>query len=458
MNQNTAPIPYADASIDDAGRELLERPLPDSLEALRRYHDGDDAFPPPHWVRLRAAHDATLGARLIEAWRALQPLVTRATGDASLAEAWAELRLDAADPHVQAFALAALERGAPPEAEPMLFDAAAAGIGPRFDALFARDAAPLDAHLHRLTALREKGGMPWSEAFAKTVLDGLASLAPRVADWTLRLIAELGDPRARRFLERALGVLDDQRQRDAVVRFLSHPPSPDPEPELEPLPSSFEALELGAIDPRRPARQVAYLGHMAGLDWPRARRLASSITTDDWRLDELVGALLNHPSHALMVEDFVARGLLAAPIVPPVDSPSARELLREGGKVVRFDTTSTEGLVDHDALAYLLAEAAGDALTGVDFLEVYLPDRSLWLDAWDGARHFRVELDTRRSVVDPYGLVGLLNVLLRERGRPERFLLAAEDRGIADVVVGPEIALRGLVDAGLLWIRSSFKW
>ena len=125
---------------------------------------------------------------------------------------------------------------------------------------------------------------------------------------------------------------------------------------------------------------------------------------------------------------------------------------------MRFDTTSMEGIVDHDALAYMLADAAGDALLGVDFLEEVLPDRTLVLNAWDGARHLQVELDTRRSIIDPYGLVGLVNVLLRERGRPERFLLAAEDRGIADVVVGPEAALRSLVDAGLLWIRSGFKW
>ncbi len=259
-----------------------------------------------------------------------------------------------------------------------------------------------------------------------------------------------------------LGTLPDERQRADVIRFLAHPPKPDEIPdEEEPLPTSMEVLELGAIDPRKPARRLAYLGRMAELDWPKARRLASSISTDEWALDEAVGALLNHASHQVMADDFVARGLIPTGVVPPAGKTSARELLRRAGKVVRFDTTSMDGTIDHDALAYLLAEATtgptGNALAGVDFLEETDGD-TLVLNAWDGKHRYQVELDTDRSIVDPYGLVGLVNVILRERGRPERCLLAAEEKGMCDVVVGPEAPLRSLVDAGLLWIRSGFKW
>jgi len=461
MSLLTDPIPYAEVETDEGGPEPLARPLPDSIERLLRYHAGDDAMVPPHWVRLRAARDAAVGQRLLTAWRVLLPLIQARAGQGDarvLDEAFGELRLDARDPHVQDFAAEALEEARAVGAEAVLFEAASQGRGPRFEALFARDDVPVEAHILRLSALREHGGMPWSEAFADTVGGAFPVLLPEAGRWALRLIAELHDPRARGFLERLLGTLEDDRQRAEVASCLAHPPSPDPLPEAERLPTDLEGLELGALDSRNPARQAAYLSRLAELDWSRARRLASSIATEDWRLDELVGALLNHGSRAVMAADFQARGLLSGAVTAPSGQLSARELLRRGGKVVRFDTASMEGVIDHDALAYALAEATGDALAGVDFLEEARPDRTLVLHAWDRGTHLRVALDTDRSIVDPYGLVGLINVLLRERARPERCLLAAEDKGMADVVVGPEEPLRALVEAGLLWIRSGFSW
>jgi len=456
MNETNAPIPYAHGSRDTTGKNVLERPLPDSIETLKRYAAGDRAFAPPHWIRLRAPRDAAVGTRFLAALSALSPLV-EASPRPDLKDAWEELELDASDPAVQRFAAGAIELGLAPGAVVPLFQAASQGRGPRFDALFARPEAPLSAHLLRLSALRDHGGMPWSDAFAEAAGKALVTLGHDASGWVIRLIAELASPKARRFLEMQLATLPDERQRAEVIRFLAQPPAPDEPPEHEPLPTSMETLELGAIDPRKPQRRLAYLGRMAELDWARARRLASSISSDDWALDETVGALLNHASHQVMADDFAARGLLPPGVVHPPDKPSARELLRRGGKVVRFDTISMDGIIDHDALAYMLAEATGDALAGVDFLEATDRD-SLLLHAWDGPHHYQVELDTDRSIVDPYGVAGLVNVLLRERSRPERCLLAAEEKGMCDVVIGPEKALRGLVDAGLLWIRSGFKW
>lgn len=459
MSLTTAPIPYAEPAIDPPahpGREVLTRPLPTTLSELTRYAAADPAFSPPHWIRLRAPRDPAVAARLLDAYATLAPLVA-AAADPALDEALAELTLRASDPDAQRFAAATLEARTAPGAEPMLYATAAHGLGPRFDALFAREDVPLAARLLRLTAMRDHGGMAWSDAFSAALFDALPTLPGVQAAWVIRFIAELADPRARRFLERALATLEHESLRADIVRFLASPPRREHDDDDALLPTSMDALELGAIDPRKPARQVACLARIAELDWPRARRLASSISTESWRLDELVGALLNHGSLQVMADDLLARDLLPRPTEPAPGLLSARELMRAAGRVVRFDITATEGVVDHDALAYRLADAAAPALTGVDFLEEYLPDGAIRLHAFDGPTHYQLDLDTRRWVIDPYGLVGLLNTLLRARSRPERCLLAAEDKGLCDVVVGPEPALRQLVDAGLLWIRAGFK-
>lgn len=463
MDLTTAPIPYAQVIVDDLPRALLELPLPTTIDELLRYSDGDRAFVPPHWVRMRATRDARVGDKLLTAWRTLTPLVEGHHGEnrRAVAEAYALLELDAADARVQAFAADAIERGLAPEATTVVFAMASQGRGARFDALFERADAPASAHLLRLSALRDHGGMPWSEAFARALTAALPNLSKEAAGWVLRFLSELTDARARRYLQ---GLAQDARWAPEVQRVLALAPEVPASDDGDELPTSIERLELGAIDPRQPRRQTRYLGRMAELDWPRARRLASSIATEDWRLDETVGALLNHPSHQAMADDFLARGLLSAPVEPPAGQPAARELLRKGGKVVSFDITSTEGVIDHDALAYRLLDAVFAAPSGLgtaadegpDFLEE-AEARALCLHAWLGDKHYRTELDVRRSVVDPYGLVGLFNVLMRQLGRPERGLLAAEDKGQCDVVVGPEKVLRELVDAGLLWIRSGFK-
>ncbi len=471
MKATIAPIPYAVASPSKLDRALFLRPLPDSIAALLRYHAGDEAFPPPHWVRMRAPRDAAIGERLVAAWTALTALV-EADARPDLPKAWAQLALDAKDPVVQTFAADAIESGRAPDALTMLYAAASQGRGERFDALFARAEVPIAAHLLRLSALNDHGGMPWSDAFANALRQAIGgtSVTEAAIAWALRLVSELRDPRARRFLD-GIAATATERLRSEIALLLTVPPTSVVDVDDDPLPTSMDGLELGALDPRRPERRVPSLSRMAALDWPRARRLASAITTEDWQLDELIGALLNHMSLSAMADDFVRRGLIAAPPTPPT-LPSARELMRNAGKVVRFDTTSIEGIVDHDRLAYTLVEAMGQSGSSnqpsnqpstqpsnqIDFLEEYTADHRLLLHAWDGPRSFMVELDTSRSVIDPYGLVGLVNVVMRERGRPERGLLAAENKGMCDVVVGPESALREIVDAGLLWIRAGFKW
>lgn len=457
-NDTVSHLPYADVVRDERPPDGLTRPLPHTLDELTRYAAADDAFAPPHWVRMRAPRVAALGDRFVASLNALWPLV-RDRDDETITKAWTELELDPKDPHVQRFAADRLEAGAPAGATAPLFDAASHGRGARFDALFTRLDAPLSAHLKRLGALRESGGMPWSDAFAKALGDGLSTLATKPLGWALRFVAELQDERAQRFLWTALERLTDEGLRKDVQQLLAHPPvlmrDPDDEPDA---PDSFDKLELGAIDPRKPAYQAACLARMAELDWARARRLATSIETEDWRLDEVVGALLNHGSAKVMADDFLARGLLLRPAEVPARRPTARELMRAGGRVVRFDTTSTEDVIDHDHLAYKLADAAGDALAGVDFLEEFLPGGRIRLHAWAGGTHYQTELDVRRSVIDPYGLVGLFNVVLRDLERPERGVLAAEDGGMCDVVVGPEKVLREVVKAHLMWIRSGFRW
>ncbi len=457
MNATIAPIPYAATTPSPLERALFGRPLPATVAELLRYHAGDEAFPPPHWVRMRAPRDAAIGQRLLAAWTTLTPLV-EADPRPDLPKAWAQLALDASDPAVQAFAAQALESTRAPLA--MLYAAASQGRGERFDVLFARAEVPVSAHLLRLSAMNDHGGMPWSDAFANALRTAIAgaTVTDVAIAWALRLISELHDPRARRFLD-GIAATATERLRNEIALLLTQSPTSVVDADEDPLPSSMDGLELGALDPRRPERRVPSLSRMATLDWPRARRLASAITTEDWQLDELIGALLNHFSLAAMAEDFVRRGLIATPPAPPT-LPSARELMRNAGKVLRFDTTSIEGIVDHDRLAYMLVEAMGQpgASSEIDFLEEYTADQRLLLHAWDGPRSFVVELDTRRSVIDPYGLVGLVNVVMRERGQAERGLLAAENKGMCDVVVGPESALREIVDAGLLWIRAGFKW
>lgn len=323
--------------------------------------------------------------------------------------------------------------------------------------------APLTAHLLRLSALRDHGGMTWSTSFETRVEASIGSLTPEAAAWTVRLVAELVEGRAKAFLARLTETHAGTAIGQAASRFLADPPTFAPEAgDDEAFPLDVESLELMALDTRKPARRVLALGAMAELDWARARRLASSIASDEWRLDEAVGALLIYPTRATMLEDFVHRGLIAADHdTVPRHRTSARELLRHHGRMARFDTTSPdglEGIVDHDALAYRLARLAGEALEGVDFLEELDNGESVALEAWCDGKHYRAALDTSRSIIDPYGLLGLLNTIAKDRGSRLRFMLAAEDKAVADVVVGPEAELRGLVDSGLLWIKTSFRW
>jgi hypothetical protein len=459
----TAPIPYASATLEDAPPTRLQQPLPQTLDALALYAQGDPRFPLPHWVRMRAAYDPAVGARYLEALRALAPLVSPL--DADREAHLRELALDPKDRAVQRFAAWALADEPPGPTADRLFAFAAAGLGPDFNALFTRPDAPLPAHLLRLSALRDFGGMPWSDAFATRIRAGLPALPREAAAWTIRLIAELRDPAARAFLA-TLAASDAPTPAIAadIARFLANPPAPDPhDVDDDPLPTDLDGLELLALDerkdPKRQARRALALGALAERDWNRARRLASSIHTDDWRLDEILGALLNYGTrHALQLDLFERRLLddMTAPL--PTNLPSARELLRSQGRVLRFDTTSIDGIVEHDHLAYLLGALLPDAFEGVDFLEIVHPDQTCTLHGYADGRHYAVDLDTSRSVIDPYGLVGLGNLIARDRGRPERFMLAAEDKGMCEVVAGDEAELRGLVNAGLLWIRAGFRW
>ncbi len=458
----TAPIPYAPAFVEDGLPTRLLAEMPQTLDELALYAKGDERFPLPHWVRMRAAKDPSVGSRYLASLRALAPLVSP-TDDEREAEL-RELSLDPKNKAVQYFACWTLQNESPGPVADRLFAFASAGLGPDFNRLFERPDVPLSAHLLRLSALRDFGGMPFSESFANRVRAGLGSLSKEAAAWTVRLIAELRGPSIRAFLETLATEAREPSIAADIRRFIANPPSPDPlEVDDDPMPTSLEALELLALDERkeakRQARRVMALGALAELDWNRARRLGSSISTDDWRLDETLGALLNYPTrHAMQVDLYDRRLIEDMTQPPPTNQPSARELMRSQGRILRFDTTSIDGIVEHDQLAYLLAEILPDTFEGVDFLEIVHPDQTCTLHAWADGRHYQHDLDTHRSVIDPYGLVGLVNLIARDRGRPERFMLAAEDKGMCDVVAGPEAELRGLVNAGLLWIRAAFRW
>lgn len=461
MREATSPIPYAPVEIDDSPPLRLMRGMPSNLQELARYAQEDDEFLPPHWVRMRLSSDPEVGRVFLETLRRIAPLVD--PNDAAAEEAMKTLLPDVRRDGVARFAVDALRHEGPGAVADRLFALAATGRGRDFDHAFERSDAPVSAHLLRLSALRDFGGMPWSEAFETRVGAAIGQLSTEAAAWTVRLVAELHAPQAKAFLAHLTETYAGTAIGNAASRFLADPPTFAPEVDDEDaLPTGLEALELLSLDTRKPARRVLALGAMADLDWPRARRLASSIASDEWRLDEAVGALLIYPTRAMMLEDFARRGLIPPEAHhAPMHRTAARELLRAHGRMVRFDTTSPDGLdgvVDHDALAYRLARMAGDCFAGVDFLEELDRGESIALEAWGHGRHYRASLDTSRSIIDPYGLLGLLNAIARDLGRPERFMLAAEDKAVADIAVGPEVELRGLVDAGLMWIRNSFRW
>lgn len=461
MREATSPIPYAPVETDDSPPLRLMRGMPSDLSELMRYAQEDDEFLPPHWVRMRLAMDPEVGRVFLEALRRIAPLIDPT--DAVAEEAMKTFLPDVRREGVPRFAVDALRGEGPGAVADRLFALAAPGRGRDFDHAFERSDVPVSAHLLRLSALRDYGGMPWSDAFETRVGAAMGSLAPEAAAWTVRLVAELHAPQAKAFLAHLTEAHHGSAIGQAASRFLADPPTFAPEfDDEDALPTGIEALELLCLDTRKPARRVVALGAMADLDWSRARRLASSIATDEWRLDEAVGALLIYPTRAMMLEDFAHRRLIPPGTShAPLHRTAARELLRAHGRMARFDTTSPDGLegvVDHDALAYRLARLAGDCFAGVDFLEELDRGESVALEAWGHGRHYRASLDTSRSIIDPYGLLGLLNTVARDLGRPERFMLAAEDKAVADIAVGPEAELRGLVDAGLMWIRNSFRW
>jgi hypothetical protein len=310
----------------------------------------------------------------------------------------------------------------------------------------------------------------------------------------LSIAFETAPDRARRAaIGRALGVLSDPRARAAArVSCMEERRGP---PELcdteGSLDTTLRILDSASYVLRHPAERELVLAQLeacargpdgdapfiaiclrdvAELDWNRARVIAADLGTSGWAVSRLSGSvtdpsadafvatLARFPSRDALALTLRSRGLLGAP--RPTSRPPVtigQTMVAHGRGWSLADASPYGG--GHDRLARHLARLAGGVLDDVSFDEI-LPDRgevlpfprSMELVAYARSERFATLTSSDGDLYDLSAVVGLLNVLLRERGSDLRYVVV-EDPFVEElVVVGSAPALLSAIAEDLLHV------
>lgn len=255
---------------------------------------------------------------------------------------------------------------------------------------------------------------------------------------------------------------------------------PDPAPALSCRALFDLAIRTGRLDAEADLIATC-LEEVARLDWGAAAQVAAALPlaeADRAALHPILDALGRYPSAAAQEAALRELGLLtrARPIggPRPVDTLSVLEWFDQASA---FRASPDDWPAPHDGLLWRLASLADPPWTDVGFEQLapapgpiqtivdgevveeawspdpdrpYAPEGIYLVRAYAGGRRWevRVEDNPDRWAVDT--LIGLLNVVAAETGRPTRWMRAQAEPGIEAVVAGPEAGLRRAVAAGLV--------
>lgn len=300
-------------------------------------------------------------------------------------------------------------------------------------------------------------------------------------------VYETAPDRTRRIaIARALAVLSSARARDVERSACLEELGASPElcAVAEPPETVARVLDSWSYVARHPAQRELVLAELdscargeddelpfgalclrdvAELDWQRAREIASDtgggVALDgvlggagDPARDAFVRTLERFPSAESMVLALRSRGLLGEPRPmgrPPVTLGQTMVAYGRGWSLAEASPFGA----GHDRLARHLARLARPVLDDVVFDEV-LPDAGeilqfaveVELVAYGRSERFAALASSDGEFYDLATVVGLLNVLLRERGSELRYLIVEDAFAPELVVLGPAPALLSAID------------
>lgn len=127
-------------------------------------------------------------------------------------------------------------------------------------------------------------------------------------------------------------------------------------------------------------------------------------------------------------------------------------LLTQAGYVHAFDAETGRFPNEHEAVLRPLAQLVQPALDGAVFEEVFPTDENgaYTLVAYLDGKRYRTPAQNRGDWYDVDAVLRLLEAMLEERGRPERFASLYTRDQVALIVGGPRSAVDGAISAGLL--------
>jgi hypothetical protein len=317
-------------------------------------------------------------------------------------------------------------------------------------------------------------------ARAAQVGAALARVPPADALATLRDVGATGDPALRATLAARLAGSDDPAARAAGVAACAHPSLKSeywcrqpalPADDRPPIDGYYVAQDWGATDPGWRTRALgelatcaaagerhrseACLTNLALVDRVRATAVAARLTGDAGKTGVIARTLVAYPTADALTAALARAGLCAAELGLDERAPvTAEDHLAASRCGLTFDPETDQWPNRHDTLAAQLVLLGGRDLADVTFFEEAPAEGSpgpyRLLAYVDGARYATAARADLGDWYDLDAVLGFVNAIARDRGKPQRWLVTSGGGNDAIAVGGPETALRDLVARGLL--------
>jgi hypothetical protein len=194
------------------------------------------------------------------------------------------------------------------------------------------------------------------------------------------------------------------------------------------------------------------MSHLAARDWTGARELAAEYDATLASEAELYAALSRFESLDHYTAHLRRLGLVKGEVDTRAHGVGARRLMEKTGALHSFDAETGLFPNEHDSLLRRLAALGGAELAEVAFLETAPGDEGqpYILQAFTGGRVYTTSARNLGDWYDTTTVVGLLNFIARDTGRPVRYAELSTGDQIAFVVVASESGLKAASAMGLL--------
>ena len=200
------------------------------------------------------------------------------------------------------------------------------------------------------------------------------------------------------------------------------------------------------------------LTRLALLDRPKATRIAQRLLPSldpSSPIHDAAFPLARYPEPGALAERLLELKLITR---PTREEPGAtvEDLLTSAGVATRFDTETGQFPNEHDVLLAELAELTGPLLEDVVFEERAPLDEggAYVLRAYDRGQRLSARARNLGDWFDVGAVIGLLNVVLRDRGSELRFVSAPTGDQTALLIVAPKQALIAARTEGLIRFQS----